>query len=341
MTLFDLRFQAIEDIRNLSRSINKLKMVSINEMTDVMKVLKSFKKLQPGQWVRVAKGIYKDDLAKIIGVEDAQNFVYLQLIPRIDVKKIKDGNNRSRYVRPTQVLLTKKRIAELGLDCTKNGDKVVFKSNEFDDKGFLYKSFRITHIVSERVKPEMHELENFNENPNSSTVTSAIKKSFEEMDNFLTIGDTVEVCKGFLRELRGKVISIEGKNVSILPFENDLKEPMLFQPDELRKIFFPGNHVKIIQGKYEGETGMVVACDVQIAVVMSDMNMTQFKIHPRYLQLCNQGSTCVTSSGNFQIGDLIQIDPQTVGVVIKFEKNKMNVLSTSNKVRFLVHPIRK
>ena len=41
-------------------------MVPIREMTDVMKVVKEVVSVKPKQWVRLKRGIYKDDLAQVI-----------------------------------------------------------------------------------------------------------------------------------------------------------------------------------------------------------------------------------------------------------------------------------
>ena len=40
-------------------------MVPIREMTDVMRVVKEVVSVKPKQWVRLKRGIYKDDLAQV------------------------------------------------------------------------------------------------------------------------------------------------------------------------------------------------------------------------------------------------------------------------------------
>ena len=61
-----------------------LRMIPIAEMTEVMKTCAAKKEspVEPHQWVRVNKGIYKDDLGlieKVIGSKE----VLVRLIPRI------------------------------------------------------------------------------------------------------------------------------------------------------------------------------------------------------------------------------------------------------------------
>lgn len=59
-------------------------MVPIKEMTDVLKVVKETANLRPKQWVRLKRGIFKDDLAQIDYIEPSQNQVHVKLIARID-----------------------------------------------------------------------------------------------------------------------------------------------------------------------------------------------------------------------------------------------------------------
>ena len=63
------------------------KMVPIKEMTDVLKVVKGTAALRPKAWVRLKRGVFKDDLAQVEFVEAAQNAVNLKMIPRIDYER--------------------------------------------------------------------------------------------------------------------------------------------------------------------------------------------------------------------------------------------------------------
>ena len=55
-------------------------MVPIKEMTDVVRVVKERIGLRPRQWVRLKRGIYKDDLAQVDYVDMAQNQVHLKVM---------------------------------------------------------------------------------------------------------------------------------------------------------------------------------------------------------------------------------------------------------------------
>ena len=58
---------AIEGISSLKLGYHTQKMVPTKEMPDVYKVLKEYDRssLRPMMWVRIKKGLYKDDLAQV------------------------------------------------------------------------------------------------------------------------------------------------------------------------------------------------------------------------------------------------------------------------------------
>lgn len=64
-------------------------MVAIKEMTDVLRVVKEQTGLKRKQWVRLKRGIFKDDLAQVDYVDMTQNTVSLKLLPRIDYTRLR------------------------------------------------------------------------------------------------------------------------------------------------------------------------------------------------------------------------------------------------------------
>lgn len=57
---------AIEGIGNLRMGFWNQQMVPIKEMTDVLKVVKEVTNLKPKSWVRLKRGLYKDDIAQVL-----------------------------------------------------------------------------------------------------------------------------------------------------------------------------------------------------------------------------------------------------------------------------------
>jgi len=55
-------------------------------------------------------------------------------------------------------------------------------------------------------------------------------KSSGELSHNLVPGDVVEVCEGELIHLQGKIISIDGNKITIIPKHEDLKVYLSSQP---------------------------------------------------------------------------------------------------------------
>lgn len=76
--------QAIEGIGNLRLGQYQQHMVPIKEMTDVLRVVKETAHLKEKQWVRLKRGIFKDDLAQVSHCQCAEslplNALYCRLI---------------------------------------------------------------------------------------------------------------------------------------------------------------------------------------------------------------------------------------------------------------------
>ena len=56
-------------------------------------------------------------------------------------------------------------IRAIGGEYTTDGDFLLFESNRYSHKGFLYKNFTMNAIMADGVKPTLIELERFEEAP--------------------------------------------------------------------------------------------------------------------------------------------------------------------------------
>lgn len=322
---------AARDIKSISFGISGIKMVPVFEMTEIIKVWKTFRKLQIGQYVRINKGMYREDLAKMESIDENKNSVIVQLIPRIDYKQLtKDTKTHVKqkfFVKPFPVLLNQQKIAELGLEVARNGKYVIFRNNKFDEHGFLFKDFKFSEIDVHGVKPDSEELAKFHD---IDGINEEAKKGHGSAELTFNINDMVVVTKGSLKELSGKVVSIDIHN-NIMVYTNELKQNMSFRPNELQRLFTVGNHVRVMGGPHEGEMGIVVKSDNNVVVVLSDNNINQFQVKPMDLLLSINFSTMTPVSTKFVLGDLVQTEPKTVGVVVQFVKPMMKILTNMNK----------
>ncbi|XP_030848891.1 transcription elongation factor SPT5 [Strongylocentrotus purpuratus] len=332
--------QAINGVGMLRIGQWTQKMVPIKEMTDVLKVVKETAMLKGKAWVRLKRGVYKDDLGQVDYVDQTQNQVILKLLPRIDYNRPRGiqrtaatAAEKRKRRRPEQKLFDIEAIRRIGGDVTSDGDFLVFEGNRYSRKGFLFKTFAMSAIIAEGIKPTLSELERFEDKPEDIDVELVARsKSSKEKSHSFAPGDNVEVVEGELIHLQGKVKSVDGNTILVLPKHEDLKDTLEFPAHELRKHFKIGDHVKVIAGRYEGDTGLVVRVEDNLAIVFSDLTMHEMKVLPRDLQLCQEMSTGVDSLGQFQLGDLVQLDPQTVGSIVRLEKETFQVLNMHNKL---------
>lgn len=336
--------QVIQGVGNLRIGLYQQTMVPIKEMTDVLRVTKEQAQLRPKQWVRLKRGIYRDDLAQVDYVDTAQSQVNLKLLPRVDYTRLRgalrpaagESEKRKKSKRPAAKLFDVDAIRAVGGEVTTDGDFLIFEGNRYSRKGFLYKAFAMSAIIAQGVKPTLSELEKFEEQPEGLELELGESRKEEQGHSFAP-GDTVEVAEGELVHLQGKIISIDGNKITMLPRHEDLTEPLDFQAHELKKSFKMGDHVKVIAGRFEGDTGLIVRVEDNMVVLFSDLTMHELKVLPRDLQLCADMATGVDSLGQFQWGDLVQLDPQTVGVIVRLEKENFQVLSMNGKVVQVKH----
>merc|ERR1719187_1686241 len=330
---------AIDGISNLRMGMYQQQMVPIKEMTDVLRVVKEQAGLKSKQWVRIKRGVFKDDLAQVDHVDVSSNQVHLKLLPRIDYGRLRgalrsstaDDLKRKKFKKPPCKLFDPEKIRAIGGEISNDGDFQIFEGNRYSRKGFLYKNFVMNAILAEGVKPTLSELERFEETPEGLDIEIATQDK-EEIAHSFSNGDMVEVIEGELVNLQGKVIAIDGSKITIMPKHEDLKDPLEFQSNELKKYFRQGDHVRVIGGRYEGDTGLIVRVEDNMIVLFSDLTMHELKTLPKDLQLCTDMATGVDSLGQFQFGDMVQIDPQTVGVIVQIQKESFQVLNMNNKV---------
>ena len=67
-------------------------------------------------------------------------------------------------------------------------------------------------------------------------------------------------------------------------------------------------------------------------VLVSDLTMHELKVLPKDVQLCADVATGVDSLGQYSYGDLVMLDQMTVGVVVRLEKDALQVLNMLGRV---------
>lgn len=89
-------------------------------------------------------------------------------------------------------------------------------------------------------------------------------------------GDTVKVIEGDLKHLMGIVESVgdDGK-VNMKPIHEELHDILTFEAYQLQKYFKEGDHVKVIAGTHEGETGLIITVKEKTVIIFSDFTQKE------------------------------------------------------------------
>jgi transcription elongation factor SPT5 len=87
-----------------------------------------------------------------------------------------------------------------------------------------------------------------------------------------------------------------------------------------------------VGGEYEGDTGLIVRIENNCIILFSDISMHELEVLSDNLQLCPDMATGVDSFGKFQWGDLVQLEPQVVGVIVQLQRASFKVLSMHGKL---------
>lgn len=107
----------------------------------------------PGDWVRVRRGNYKGDLARIRDAHSSGDIVYISVVPRL--RPIEEGK-RSQPEIFDAVQIKKWYVGETALEYGPNGEQRRFRDQLFVD-GLLVLRVSALHIV-ERCKLAVSEL---------------------------------------------------------------------------------------------------------------------------------------------------------------------------------------
>ncbi|KAJ1677881.1 transcription elongation factor spt5, partial [Spiromyces aspiralis] len=137
---------------------SKLQLVPVDQMQDVVTVKKKLPQLQNGAWVRVRRGKYAGDLARVISVSDTMDTVEVRLVPRLDLEKVDDYEKKRKKpfansdpaTRPPQRLFNPREAEKV--DRSKpvlvRGHYFVWGADTFRD-GYLEKEMKLTSLITQ------------------------------------------------------------------------------------------------------------------------------------------------------------------------------------------------
>ena len=342
----------------------KVVLVPIKEMPDLLRVTKS-EQLCPGGYVRLKRGKYAGDLAQIDEVETNGLEASLRIVPRLDYGQNEDNNAPMVDGNIKGEVQKRKRAGAMGLnnaavrppprlfsevEAKKKHSKYLQQMSTFDKKhwqylgdtyinGFLIKDVKIQHLITENVNPSLEEVTRFTagaedgtENLDLSALAATLKKGAAN-ENYLP-ADVVEVYEGEQAGVVGKAVAVRGDIVTISVTDGELRGQSIEVPTKgLRKRFKEGDHVKVIGGsRYRDEVGMVVSIQRDTVTLLSDLSLQEITVFSKDLREASD-SGAAGGLGRYDIHDLVQLDPATVGCVTKVDRESLRVLDQNGSTR--------
>ncbi|KAL5560448.1 hypothetical protein UlMin_036659 [Ulmus minor] len=328
--------EACKGLRNLYPQ--KVMLVPIREMTDVLSVESKAIDLSRDTWVRMKIGTYKGDLAKVVDVDNVRQRVTVKLVPRIDLQALanklegREVGKKKAFVPPPRFMnidearelhiRVERRRDHMTGDYFENIGGMLFKD------GFLYKTVSMKSISAQNIKPTFDELEKFRkpgENGDGDIASLSTLFANRKKGHFLK-GDSVIVIKGDLKNLKGWVEKVEEETVHIRPEMKGLPSTLAVNEKELCKYFKPGNHVKVVSGTQEGATGMVIKVEQHVLIILSDTTKEHIRVFADDVVESSEVTSGVTKIGDYELHDLVLLDNMSFGVIIRVESEAFQVL---------------
>ena len=105
------------------------------------------------------------------------------------------------------------------------------------------------------------------------------------------------------------------------------------------KYFEPGDHVRIIDGKFKGETGIVISIEGNHANIALTQNNREIRIFANNLKLKSEidsglmtGFIDKKKATQYSANDLIMYNNKNVGVVLQVQEDYLKVINDEGEI---------
>lgn len=333
---------------------SKMILVEIKDRPDLLRVTKT-PTLEPGAWVRLRRPAkHAGDLAQVVDLTENGLEARVRFIPRLDYgvrdetlsSTLTSDGKRKRAVgqpgpRPPQRLFNEaeaKKRHPRHLQGNPTTKVWTYMGDEFEN-GFQVKDIKIQQLTVTDVNPSLEEVTRFASGAEDGTENldlKALASSLKESNVNVTYlpGDIIEVYEGEQKGVVGKATSVQGDIVTLQVSEGDLTGQIIEVPTKgLRKRFREGDHVKVVGGsRFRDEVGMVVKILEDRVTFITDQTNTEVTVFSKDLReasdIGGQGSI-----GQYSLLDLVQLDPTTVGCIVKVDRESIVVLDQNGDPR--------
>ena len=358
--------EAIKGLKILN--IMKVKPIPVKEVTQVFSPDASkMTSVEVGQFARMKKGLYGGDLVRVEEVDDSSKKVKIKLVPRLTPGNVNadgfeeaenkigitDGiDAKKTALRPPKKLFSAEEFPDSKpLDCKRGIQVYAYKGLRFEN-GLLVKTIFINNLDVRDVIPSLEEIQLLQKGESKKEEKEILmeraKKTIEDSKlalRNLQKGDKVKIIQGDLKGIQGTVIEVTNEHIKVFPDLEIAREPIVFLPNEITKLFVPGDNVEILSGKYKGITGTIAKVEGNVAHVISQDNTDDMEVlvtNIKYSASVNttqrDNSTLslkmMNNRNNIQKHDLIILnDNKTVGVVTSVLKDSIALIDSEGYQR--------
>lgn len=330
---------------------NTIQLIENRDMVPLLTMKKKEITPKKGMWVRVKRGKYTGDLAQVHQIGNDGQAVEVLLVPRIDYHPERTKQGKKRGAGKAANALTSRAPAEKFRpdsvtetygrgSWTKREGYYLFQGEQYTMEGLLEKEYPIASILTENINPTLNEISKFqgdNEDTTRINLDAIARAAKKSAGSNIRPGDQVEASEGELKGLKGVVETVTAETVTVrFPSrELDDAEDQLIEmaAKSVRKIFRVGDHVKVMQGVNVNDTGMVLDIDENIVTFFSDLSQKEVKAFSKDLREAATIGALNNRVGNFELHDLVTIDPQTVGVIFQTERDGFKILDQNGSIR--------
>jgi len=316
--------------------------------------------IKPNSWVRIKRGIYKNDIGVVMAVKE--NAVRVRIKPRTNF----DGNAGVKI--PRQDFLTLENAKDLNLPVVGNG-KIENGFATFEVNGEVYTS-KSGHLlktipksgITTNITTSLAEEEAFS-NPNAAesyALTKAgtgdpeadARQQYRQSKNTQRGGakqkqffplERVRIRSGQLTNLLCRVVEVLPKNILKLEAEfageewkriHGIDSGLMELPIEMvEKYFEIGDRVKAVDGENRGETGMVVKVEEKerCCIIVSDSREErgfpiEFRVSTWDLTVSNEKKESELTNYGFQVGDLCHGPSKQIGIITALGRSTAKIL---------------
>lgn len=325
----------------------KVQILSPNEYAGLLVIKKPELKMKPGDWVRFNKGKYLGDLAQVLEVMPESEKVVVKVVPRVEaiasaasgaVGKAA-GKRKKTPMRPPAKLFNP-RDPQYGNKVSQpqgRSGQYYYAGEYFDNQGYAIKTMSLRSFDTNIPAPTFDERQAF-------TGGSGIDvKNLTESDRSLqrvtvddfVVGEGIRVVSGAMQGATGTVAAVDKDLVQVKLEVPGISDPLpaTLKPEELSKNFSIGEHVRVVNGQYIGETGLVVEISGNTALIIADGSRKSIEVFTNYLRLATEATVGSVNSSIYAAHDLVEFGAGEVGCVVQIQNDVLTILDSSGNIR--------